>query len=99
VSLAGLLGRFGRAAREEDAALVRQADVIYGLMRFVSENRALVDWFPVTRLSGLVDEGIASRDDLVALGVAQGWIEERGGEVRITDAAREWEPRYWASFR
>ena len=82
-----------------DEELIHRSEMIFQVMDFVFRNRALVEWFPRELFCGSIDARIAPCDEILALARDERWIEEEGDQLRITPYGRDWESKYWGTFR
>jgi hypothetical protein len=85
--------------KETDEELIHRSEIIYEAMSFIYKNRSLTEWFEKERFCTSVNSAIAACDTILALAREQGWIESHADRLRITPYGREWESKYWGTFR
>ena len=83
---------------EDEAELMRKANIIYRIMEMIYDNRGRDSLGDVD-----VDRWFSGQmypaTDYIKEGVEQGWIRRAGDGIEITEYGKEYEVEYWKSFR
>ena len=83
---------------EDEAKLMRQANIIYRIMEMVYDNRGR-DSLGSAELERWFSGQMYPATDYIDVGVEQGWIKRAGEGIEITQYGKEYEVEYWKSFR
>lgn len=91
------MGLFGKSD-EDEAALMKRADIIYRVMEMIYGNRDR-DGLESAELERWFSGQAYPATDYIEAGVEQGWIKKTGEGIEITKYGKEYEAAYWGSFR
>ena len=83
---------------EDEAELMRRADIIYRIMEMIYGSRGR-DGLEGVELERWFSGQTYPAADYIEVGVEQGWITRRGEGIEITQRGKEYEVEYWKSFR
>ena len=92
------MGLFSRDKDEDEADLMKRADLIYRVMEMIYENRGR-DRLDSSELERWFSNQPYTESEYIDVGVENGWIKRDVAGIEITQYGKEYEVEYWKSFR
>jgi hypothetical protein len=83
---------------EDEALLMKSADLIYRVMEMIYGNRDK-DYLEDDELNEWFSNQQYPESEYIQVGIENGWLRKTSGGIEITPYGKEYEAEYWKTFR